>query len=184
MSERRSTPGPLARLHANLSTIKDYAELLGAILVLLGGYLAYLQYVDGQRKEQADLGERAYAELQDSYFEYLQICLQFPDLDCYDRREAGAPCLTTSEQRQQTILYAMIISVFERAYVRYEVSHPPRYGEQWPGWVRYMEDFADREGVRVVWADVRDEYDVGFQGFFDGLLQRVPVAPAPPCTPR
>ena len=170
-------------IHRNIGTIKDYAELMGAVLVLLGGIMAYLQYVDGQRKEQEDLGERAYAELQDSYFEFLQICLQYPELDCYDRRPLGAVCLTENQERQQTILYAMIVSVFERAFVRYEVSQPPRRAQQWPGWVKYMEGFADREGLRAVWADVRDEYDAGFQVFFDGVLQRVPVAKTPACTP-
>lgn len=179
----RPTPWWL-RIHNNISVIKEYAELLGAVLVFFGAVMAYFQYVDGQRKEQQDLGERAYSELQDSYFDLLAICLQYPNLDCYDNRRPNAPCLTPEEERQQDILYGMIISVFERAYVRYEVNKPPRHAEQWPGWVKYMEGFAERDGMRRGWSEVRDEFDSGFADFYDALLARVPPAPTPPCTPR
>lgn len=172
------------RFHRNLSTIKEYAELIGAILVVLGAGMAYLQYVDAKEKEQQDLGERAYGELQDSYFDMMQVCLQYPMLDCSDSRPAGAVCLTVEEERQQQIIYGMIISVFERAWLRYEVARPPRYAEQWPGWVRYMEAFARGESFRRVWVDVADTYDAGFHLYLDALLQRVPVTPAAPCVPR
>jgi Ca2+/Na+ antiporter len=174
---------------------------LSLCLVVIGLFFTYRQYKSSESQEAENKAQelrnathQAYGELDERYHDFLQLCIDHPELDCYDvvpdggtqglgvlPLDSGARLAT-----QQRILYADLTSMFERAYLQYQHFDGSRLTElkanQWSGWERYILSFAGRPAYCDVWNEIRSEFDERFQRYMFSAAQsqcRQLALPAP-----
>jgi hypothetical protein len=125
-------------------------------------------------KHALEVHEQVYTALDAQYTDFLKLCLQSPELDCFDiPRPEAALMLNKDEKARQQIVYAILIPMLEYAYLTY---HGPFAVEianltqrQWPGWERYARSFMMRPAFREVWEPLSNEFDANFKNCMNAL---------------
>ena len=118
----------------------------------------------GQGKERNNEEEEAYQLLSDAYNDFLKVVLANPDLHLRTNEALDKP---TREQNERTmIIYEMLISLFERAYI---VAWSERMSEvearRWNSWDDYMRDWCQRENFFNALPLLLRGEDPGFQTY-------------------
>ena len=116
----------------------DWWETASFVVTVVALPFAIFLFLFEQRKERDSEDEEAYQLLQNAYNDFLKIVLDNPDLQL---RSATAQLDLTSEQRErQLIVFEMLISLFERAYI---VSYEPELkGVALRRWLALAQGFA------------------------------------------
>ncbi len=173
------------------------AEKLVPLATLLSVLIAAVLFVQGQRKATAETARAnalaresrvrdAYAALDDKYIQYVELCLQNKDLDVFDTPLARSAPATADQRRREAMLFAILQSILERAYLMFGDPDDGFERGQWSGWQTYMKAWSARENFRSEWAVGRDEFDPGFTKYMDDLIAATPAATRPttrPATP-
>ena len=114
--------------------------------------------------------------------EFQQLALRYARLDVAEFPLKSPPELKDEEVVQQRILYMILFSLFERAFLmyrsRFHLLRGRTRNDQWKGWESYMRKYAERESCRLAWynheaprKDVRQDFDDRFEHFMHGLMQ-------------
>jgi|SRR5215831_4648461 len=146
------------------------------LVVIIGLPIAIYQLA-AQRSEThnhaLEAHEQVYSGLDAQYTDFLKLCLQHSELDCYDLPADPPPVLKTEEKAQQRILYAVLIPMLEHAYLAYHGKPAAEIKEltdaQWPGWKLYSAYFMKRPAFRAVWKELGNEFDSNFRQCMDSL---------------
>lgn len=124
--------------------MRDAWELASFVVTTLGLPLAIAFFVWEQRKERDSEEEEAYQLLSDAYNEFLKVVLANPDLRL--RTNEPLPTPTAEQNERILVIYDMLISLFERAYI---VAWSPDMNEvaarRWNSWDDYMREWCRRE---------------------------------------
>jgi hypothetical protein len=123
-------------------------ELASYVVTVVGLPLAIAVFLYEQRKERENEEEEVYQLLSDNYQEFLRIALDNPDLRLFS---AGATASLSDEQRErQFIIFNMLISLFERAYLLlHEDDMAPKQARRWNSWEDYMLEWCRRPEFRA-----------------------------------
>lgn len=122
-------------------------ELLSYIVTVIGLPLAIAVFIFEQRKERDNEEESVYELLSDNYQEFLKIALDNPDLRLFATAET--PALSAEQRERMFIIFSMLISLFERAYLLlYEESMNAKQLRRWRSWEDYMGEWCDRADFR------------------------------------
>jgi hypothetical protein len=118
-------------------------ELLSYVVTVIGLPLAIAVFLYEQRRERENEEEEVYQLLSDNYQDFLKIALDNPDLRLFS---AGATNSLSEQQRErQLIIFDMLISLFERAYLLlYEENMMPKQARRWHSWEDYMLEWCRR----------------------------------------
>ena len=90
-------------------------ELLSYIVTVVGLPFAIGVFLFDQRKERENEEEVTWQQLSDAYIDFLEVVLANPDLKL--RSQASAPDLTEEQRERMWVIFDMLISLFERAYL-------------------------------------------------------------------
>jgi hypothetical protein len=90
-------------------------ELLSYIVTTIGLPLAIVVFLYEQKKERDNDEEEVYQLLSDNYQDFLKIALDNPDLRLFSAEEV--PARTVEQRERMLIIFNMLISLFERAYL-------------------------------------------------------------------
>ncbi len=123
-------------------------ELLSYVVTVVGLPAAIGVFIYEQRKERENEEDEVYQLLSDNYQEFLRIALANPDLHLFVEGKITEP---TQEQRERmVIIFEMLISLFERAYLLlYEDHMTEMQGRRWSSWEDYMLDWCRRPDFRA-----------------------------------
>lgn len=123
-------------------------ELLSYVVTVVGLPLAIIVFVYQQRRERDNEEEEVYQLLSDNYQDFLKVALDNPDLRLFS---AGPTDSLSEEQRErQFIIFNMLISLFERAYLLlYEDDMTPKQARRWHSWEDYMLEWCRRPDFRA-----------------------------------
>jgi hypothetical protein len=123
-------------------------ELLSYVVTVVGLPLAIAVFLYEQRRERDNEEEEVYQLLSDNYQDFLKMTLDNPDLKLFS---AGSGASLNDEQRErQLILFNMLISLFERAYLLlYEDPMTPKQARRWHSWEDYMLEWCRRPDFRA-----------------------------------
>ena len=123
-------------------------ELMSYVVTVVGLPLAIAVFLFEQRKERENEDEEVYQLLSDNYQDFLKVALDNPDLKLFS---AGATASLNDEQRErQFIIFNMLISLFERAYLLlYEEDMSPNQARRWHSWEDYMLEWCRRPDFRA-----------------------------------
>lgn len=153
-------------LIANLETVLNLIQLVGIPI-------AILIYFFNKRKERRDRDYGTYDSLDDKYIDYLQLCLEYPHLDVADIRRDKVPGNTTElspdDKRAERIMFSVLLSIMERAYLMYKDGWYNVKEEQWNGWEGYIRDWLKRTNFKNALPDLKPGFDQRFVDYLDDL---------------
>src|SRR5262245_37563033 len=118
-------------------------ELLSYVVTVFGLPVAILVFLYEQRKERSNEEEEVYEDLATNYQDFLKVALENPDLRLFSKIEI--PQLTAEQRERMIIIYSMLISLFERAYLLlHESRMSPEQSRRWASWEDYMAEWCLR----------------------------------------
>ena len=126
----------------------DTWEMLSYIVTVIGLPLAILVFLYEQHKERDNEDEAVYQLLSDNYQDFLKVTLANPDLKLISAKKT--PELSEEQSERMFIIFSMLISLFERAYLLlYENDMTPKQLRRWRSWEDYMREWCQREDFRA-----------------------------------
>ncbi len=144
-------------------------ELLSYMVTVIGLPLAIAVFIFEQRKERENEDEEVYQLLSDNYQDFLKIALANPDLKLFSMQES--PALTEEQRERKLIIFNMLVSLFERAYLLlYEDNMPPKQLRRWRSWEDYMREWCLRADFRAALPELLHGEDPAFVEYFRGLM--------------
>ncbi len=145
----------------------DILEALSKVVVILGLPLAYIQYLRTKRKEKRDREYGTYNALDEKYLEFQRLCLERPYLDIFDIPDDTPAKLNDKQKKEELILYTMLFSIFERAFLLYfdQTSNIKR--KQWTGWDSYIKSYCTRDAFLEAWKISGATFDTDFESYME-----------------
>lgn len=133
-------------------------ELLSYVVTVFGFPLAIGAFVLEQRKERENEEEEVYQLLSDAYTDFLKLVMANSDLkltlyindtDVKKRDELLLENFTEEQQERMHVLFEILISIFERAYLlAFEPKMSKKQLRRWRSWDDYMRDWCSRDDFR------------------------------------
>jgi len=139
------------------SVISNFALILGIPLTVL-------IFAHEQRKERRNEQEEIYDKLMEHYAGIQDKLFMHPEIDQHNVR------LDDPEQsRRQRIVYEMLISLFERAYILLVDERDPDYQRMWNSWLDYINIWVNRPNFHRLLPEMMRGEDPDFVKFMAGL---------------
>jgi hypothetical protein len=150
-------------------------ELLSYIVTVIGLPLAIVVFIYEQRKERDNEDEAVYQLLSDNYQEFLKIALDNPDLRLFS--STASPPLSQDQQERKLIIFSILISLFERAYLLlYEDRMNDKQTRRWRSWEDYMAEWCNRADFRDALPTLLRGEDPAFAAYIHTLVTSGTVA--------
>ncbi|HEY0984668.1 MAG TPA: hypothetical protein VGE80_21195, partial [Schlesneria sp.] len=129
-------------------TVTETFELLSYVVTVIGLPMAICIFIYEQRKERDNEEEEAYQLLADAYNDFLRLVIANPDLKLRSQTACGE--LTEEQQERQQVIFEMLISLFERAYLTaYEERMNLKQQRRWHSWDDFMREWCRRDDFRA-----------------------------------
>ncbi len=154
----------------NMRIVNRAAQVLSLVSLAVSVPIGVFQYRRARTAELQAAIDRTYDALDDRYVSFQTLCMQYVKLDCYDRPLTRAVLLSSADSVQQKLMYTILLSMLERAFIQYKTKPMPSRKEQWLGWQDYAAAFPPRAAFRATWQEVRHEYDTRFRDFMDSVI--------------
>ena len=124
-------------------------ELLSDIVTVIGLPMAIGVFLFEQRKERDNEDEEVYQLLSDAYNDFLKLVLANPDLKL--RSQAATPDLSEEQHERMQVIFEMLISLFERAYLTaFDDRMTVKQQRRWHSWDDFMREWVRRDDFRVM----------------------------------
>src|SRR6476620_159037 len=146
-----------------METAKDLAQILYYVTLSVAGPLALIEYFKAKKRDHLANEYKIYDELNDRFFEYQKIALEYYDLDILDVPNNDPSLAFDKKRKQEMVAYSILFSLFERAYLMFSHQADVFRQRQWSGWKHFLNDFLRRENVRTAWEASKATYDTDFQ---------------------
>ena len=127
--------------------LKDFWELLSAIVTALGLPFAIFVYVADRRKAREVEEEEVNELLAAAYTDFLKLVIDNPDLKL--RSPDSTRGLTPEQQDRMRAMFEILTSLFERAYLlTYEENLTGKKLRRWLSWEDFMREWVRRDDFR------------------------------------
>ena len=119
-------------------------ELASYVVTVIGLPLAIVVFVAEQRRERRNEEDEVYQLLSDAYNDFLRVVIDNPDLRL--RSQAATPDLTPEQQERMLVIFDMLISLLERAYLTaYSDNLNEAQRRRWNSWEDFMREWLRRD---------------------------------------
>jgi hypothetical protein len=136
-------------------------ELLSYVVTVIGLPLAIFTYWKEQRKERENEDEETYELLSVAYADFLKLVMANPDLQLRSRR--AAPDLTAEQQERRQVIFEILVSLFERAYLlAFDEDMTEKQRRRWLSWDDYMREWCRRPDFRAMLPQLLEGEDRDF----------------------
>jgi len=153
-------------------------ELLSYVVTTFALPLAIVVFLYEQKKERDSDEEEVYQLLSDNYQDFLKVALDHPDLRLFSAEQT--PDLTKEQRERKLIVFNMLISLFERAYLLlYEPRMSSKQLRRWLSWEDYMREWCKREDFRASLPTLLEGEDEEFIGYVRKLVGQLSVIERP-----
>lgn len=150
---------------------RDTWELASFVVTVFGLPAAIAIFLFEQRKERANEEAEAYQLLANAYNDFLKVVLDHTDLHLFTN--AATPDLTREQGERMQVIFDMLMSLFERAYL---IAWQPRMNEaqarHWAVWEDFMREWIRREDFNVLVEALLVGEDPDFQVYFRALVRQ------------
>ena len=149
---------------------KEAWEIASFVVTVVGLPVAILIFVYQARRERANEEEEEYQLLNDAYNEFLRVVLEHSDLHL--RSNLPTPNLTPDQEERMLVVFDMLISLFERAYlVAYDPDMDAGKKRRWNSWEDFMREWCRRENFRSRLPFLLKGEDPEFSAYIRGLAE-------------
>ncbi len=152
-------------------TFLEFMEFLSYVATVVGIPLATMTYILQEKKERQNEQEEIYDKLMGHYTVIQEKLFNFPELDIHDK-----DLKNVEDVRRQYILYQMVVSLFERAYILLASETDPAYQRMWNSWEDYIRDWIKHPNFRAALPRLMEGEDKDFVAYIAGLSQ-LPLKP-------
>ena len=144
-------------------------ELMSYVVTVIGLPLAIAVFLFEQWKERENEEEEVYQLLSDNYQDFLKIALENPDLRLFSDVTAP-PSLNDEQKERQLIIFSMLISLFERAYLLlFEEGMSAKQSRRWNSWEDYIREWCDKPHFRTALPRLLHGEDPSFVRYVEQL---------------
>lgn len=144
-------------------------EMMSYVVTVIGLPLAICVFIFEQYKERENEEEEVYQLLSDNYQDFLKVALENPDLCLFSDEET--PSLTAEQKERLRIIFDMLISLFERAYLLlYEEKMSDKQRRRWHSWDDYMREWCCRADFCSQLPRLLRGEDPGFVRYMEQLV--------------
>jgi hypothetical protein len=151
-------------------TMLDLWQLMANVVTVFGLPLAIYTFILEQRKERDNEDEEVYQLLSDAYIDFLKLVLEHPDLKI--RTQRATPNLTEEQHERMMVLFEILISLFERAYLTaYSEPMSPQQRRRWHSWDDFMREWCRRDDFRIALPTLLQGEDEFFSEYIRGIEQ-------------
>jgi hypothetical protein len=162
-----------------MQTIVMLAQITYYLAMSIAGPLAVMAYLKAKKTERLEKEYQTYDELDNRFFEYQKLALEYYDLDILDVPNNDPSLAFDKKRKQEMVAYSILFSLFERSYLMFSNQTDVFRKRQWSGWKRFLNNFIRRECVRTAWELSKDTYDTDFQSFMDSKIADLLLTPSP-----
>jgi hypothetical protein len=162
-----------------METIRDIAQIVFYVSLSVSGPLALIEYLKTKKADRWAQEYKIYDELDNRFFEYQKLALQYHDLDILDVPSTARSQTFDKKRKQEMVAYAILFSLFERAHLMFKHQTVIFREQQWSGWKYFLNDFIRRESVRTAWQLTKQTYDADFQSFMDKKMAELTSKSSP-----
>lgn len=143
----------------------EWLEALSYLVTIVGLPFAIVVFIKEQHKERQNDDEDLYLQLSDEYTKFLRLVLESADLGLMTRSHPDTP-FTPEQIERRNILFEVLISIFERAYILVYEEHMSRQANRlWQTWDDYMRDWCLRPDFRELLPALLQGEDRDFQEY-------------------
>jgi hypothetical protein len=157
----------------SLQIIKDTLEASSYAVTILGVPVAIYLFYQEKRKERREREYGTYNALDDKYIEFLNLCLNNTDLNIYYVKKSDSVTLTLDQERKQLLIFEILISILERAYLMYQDHNTQIKKEQWEGWNAYMHEWMGQKNFQESWRILGHQWEFNFIKHMNDILKGV-----------
>ena len=139
----------------------EWLEAASYIVTIVGLPLAIGVYVYDRRRDRQNDEEEIFLRLADEYADFMRLVIDNADLHLLSPAVKGE--LSEEQLVRKQALFAILVSLFERAYVLvYEDKMSRQQARLWTSWEDYMIEWCEREDFRVTLPALLQGEDPGF----------------------
>ena len=144
-----------------MTEMLPWLEALSYVVTIIGLPLAIVVFVLDRRRDRQTDEEEIFLRLSDEYAAFMRLVIENADLRL---RSANPPTNLSEEQQERKLaLFAILVSLFERAYVLvYEERMSRQQQRLWQSWEDYMHEWTQREDFRAALGPLLVGEDPGF----------------------
>lgn len=156
-------------------SVLDFWQLSANVITVFGLPLAIFTFIWEQRKERDNEDEEVYQLLSDAYIDFLKLVLEHSDLKL--RTQQATPNLTDEQRERMQVLFEILISLFERAYLTAYSDHmTANQRRRWLSWDDFMREWCRREDFRTALPQLLQGEDADFAAYISRIGKHVAVA--------
>ena len=147
---------------------RDLWELMSYVVTVVALPMAIFVFLYERRKEHANEEDEVYQLLSDNYQDFLKVVLENPDLRLFSTQKTEH--LNEEQRERMTVVFSMLISLFERAYLLlYDPPMSEDRQRRWGSWEDYMMEWCQREDFREMLPALLLGEDSDFADYIRGL---------------
>jgi hypothetical protein len=145
-------------------TLMDWMALFANASLIIGIPITLITFIHQERKERQNEQEEIYDKLMEHYANIQEKLFEYPEIDQHDQ-----PLYDPEADRRQKILYEMLVSLFERAFILLEYETDPAYRRMWNSWLDYIDIWSSRPNFRAALPKMMRGEDPHFTKFMADL---------------
>jgi len=143
-------------------------EMLSYVVTVIGLPVAIVAFLYEKRRERQTQEDEVHQLLSDNYQDFLKTALDYSDLRLFSTSET--PDLSPEQRERMLIIFGVLISIFERAYVlMYERRMSKQEARRWIAWEDYMREWSRRDDFRRLLPELLQGEDQDFREYIEGL---------------
>lgn len=147
----------------------EWLEALSYIVTIIALPFGIWVFIKEQQKERINDDEELYLQLSDEYSKFLRLVLTHADLHLMTQSAPASP-FDADQIERRNILFELLISIFERAYILvYEEEMNRQTARLWQTWEDYMRYWCRRSDFRELLPVLLEGEDPGFQAHITAI---------------
>ncbi|HEY8931733.1 MAG TPA: hypothetical protein VIM44_00305 [Rariglobus sp.] len=161
-------------------TTMEWLEALSYLVTIIALPFGIWVFMKEQQKERLNDDEELYLQLSDDYSKFLRLVLENADLRLMTQSEPAAP-FNPEQVERRDILFEILISIFERAYILvYEEKMSRQTARLWQTWEDYMRYWCRRRDFRSILPSLLEGEDPDFQRHINAIAGKEALTPKNP----
>ena len=149
----------------------EWLEAASYIVTIVGLPLAIGVFVYDRHRDRQTDEEEIFLRLSDEYADFMRLVIDNADLHLLSPGVKGE--LSEDQLERKHALFAILVSLFERAYVLvYEDDMSRQQARLWQSWEDYMVEWCARADFRAALPALMQGEDPGFVS----MIQRIAAA--------
>jgi hypothetical protein len=150
----------------------EWWEGASYVVTVIGLPLAICVFIYEKRRERLNEDEEIFQYLSEEYAEFQKLILKNADLQLNFGPDNPDRTYTAEEGERKRILYDILISLFERAYILvYEDKMDKQTARLWASWEDYMRSWCRRRDFRAVLPELLQGEDPEFVAYMTTIAR-------------